>query len=60
MALGQGAEFKRAYGVRRVIHQLSNPTFVYLLMRYFSVCLILLGQVEIWQDGHSSSAAMAE
>ena len=32
-----------------------------LLLRYCSVCPILLEQVEIWQDGsgHSSSAEMA-
>ena len=44
----------------RVIHQLWDLGFVRLLLRYCSVCPILPGQVEIWQEWHRISAAMAE
>ena len=32
----------------RVRHQLTDLGLVHLLLKYCSICLILLGKVEIW------------
>ena len=45
------------YSVRR---QLTDLAFVYILLRYCSVCLIQLGEGKICQNGHSTSATMVE
>ena len=33
---------------------------MYLLLKYCYICMILLGQVEIWQNGQSTLGTMAE
>ena len=51
---------RKYLGIIGLSKQLRDIGFMYLLLRYCSVGPILIGLVEIWQDGHSSSAAMAE
>ena len=44
----------------RVRHQLLHLGFVHLLLKHCFICQILLGQVEIRQNGHSPIGTMAE